>query len=1410
MTDSLLDTPAPAPERPALPEPHRARWQPLRLGLVELFHYDSEEFWFRDGHLLLRGNNGTGKSKVLSLTLPFLFDAQLRSSRIEPDGDSSKKMAWNLLMNSYPRRIGYAWIEFGRIDEDGTPRYLTLGAGLSAVAARAQVESWFFMLEGGGDEPTARIGRDLWLTSDQRVVLTRERLREAIEGRGQVFETTAAYRRAVDERLFHLGPRRYDALMDTLIQLRQPQLSKKPDEAGLSHALTEALPPMPQELLTDVAEALNQLEEDRRQLDELKSLARAVERFDQRYRVYAGMLTRRQARELRQAQTDFDAASQVRNHTHAGLQAALATETLAQQTHQQADLSRAAQRERLETLQSDPINQDANRLEIAEKEAARRAAAVRAEEVTREQARGRWEREQTASRHATQRAAQAGHALLAVRTESAEHADAAGLAGALHANPLAALVPNALAELAPREFDAAPAALRRAVAARSEQLALLVRRHAELQQTSLVLAQRQEAQRERQAELDDAAQRRGQADAAVEQSGQDLVDAWSTHCASLVQLRLPDDAPLHALHDWVVRASTGDAGDNPAQQALQAAQQQASVRHAARQVELDAARDALERERHELDTEHAALSAGRDAVPPAPPTRAPESRAHQPGAPLWQLVDFQAHAGAMQRAGLEAALEASGLLDAWVTPDGALLDAQPGAPRWLDSQWAQRPAVPGPSLRGWLRADVADDAPVSAATVERLLASVSSAGLNGDANEGGVNETAEAWIAPDGRFRLGTLAGAWRKPQAVYIGHAARAAARRQRLVEIAQRLESLNGEAAAVALQFEQLGAERAQAEREWRGAPSEQALRHALMSASTCAREVRAARTRLDQADAHRREAEQARQAASAAVQRDADDMNLPAEADALAPVDAALQRFNDAHYRLVLAAQEWRRAQPELLRQQAREAETLAQLQEREEKLGEIRIEAEESKARFEVLRDMVGAQVDGLRQQLAAAREAAQFADTAERAASEARRLAGEARARASAQAEAADAVLQQRSELRSAAVARLQQFAQSSLLASALPELEAPDLRTAWTIDPALTLARRIEQALAHVNADEADWARVQRQIGEDLQELQRALSALGHQAPAEPSEWGFVVHIIFHNRPERPDQLALRLADDIHQRGELLTAKESAVLENYLQAEIASEVQRLLRAAEAQVRAINKELHKRPTSTGVRYRLQWQPLGEDEGAPVGLEAARQRLLNTSADLWSIDDRRVVGTMLQQRIAAERERADADAGRPAGGDAGGSLVDQLARALDYRRWHRFRVERSQDGQWRKLSGPASSGERALGLTVPLFAAVASFYSQGSNPHAPRLMLLDEAFAGIDDAARAHCMGLIREFDLDFVITSEREWACYAELPGVSICQLQRREGIDAVFVSRWTWDGRAKRREDDPDRRFAPA
>lgn len=117
---------------------------------------------------------------------------------------------------------------------------------------------------------------------------------------------------------------------------------------------------------------------------------------------------------------------------------------------------------------------------------------------------------------------------------------------------------------------------------------------------------------------------------------------------------------------------------------------------------------------------------------------------------------------------------------------------------------------------------------------------------------------------------------------------------------------------------------------------------------------------------------------------------------------------------------------------------------------------------------------------------------------------------------------------------------------------------------------------------------------MQKQIAEDLTELQRALSALGHQAVSEPNDWGFTVHIQYQNRAESPATLAALLTEDIAQRSELLSAREREVLENHLQAEIASEIQRLMRAADERVHAINTELHKRPTTTGVRYRLQWE------------------------------------------------------------------------------------------------------------------------------------------------------------------------------------------------------------------------
>lgn len=1381
----------PAQTKPELPLPTLPRWQPLRLGLVELFQYDSEEFWFRDGRLLLRGNNGTGKSKVLSLTLPFLLDAQLNPSRVEPDGDDGKKMAWNLLMNSYDRRIGYTWLEFGRVAEDGASRFLSIGAGLAAAAGRPRMESWFFIIEEAHE--ALRINQDIWLTSAQRVVLTKERLREVIEGRGQIFETATSYRRAIDERLFHLGAPRYDALMDTLIQLRQPQLSKKPDETALSDALTEALPPLAPDLLGDVAEALGQLEEDRRLLEEYKTLARHVQQFESRYRVYAGTLSRRQARTVRQAQTEFDNASRARAEAQAAFDAAQAGEAQARLDYDNAETTLAGRRARLEELRSDPTTQDANRLESAEKEAGLRRSAFEAAGVAVQDADERVHRSVADTARALERAAQAERSVTGLRQDSVAHASATGIATRHADSPLATLAPAGLVEMTERTFEGACTGLRNLVVERREQVRLMRERYTELKHADDAFAHQRNAQEERRREADTAIQHRADADGEVERQGRGLVGAWQDYFDGLRQLRVDpaaNAAALAALADWVVAVE----GNNPAQRLLQQALEENGLRLAKRRVDLEARRQTFETEHDLLDDERIRLEAGRDIAPPAPHTRDADARSVRQGAPLWQLLDFRAEMTASQQAGLEAALEAAGLLDAWLSPDGqlqtrdgfALHDAQV-LPRRGQSR----------SLADWLQAAVPDNCALPPHLVEHVLSGIACADRD--------PADCEAWIAPDGRFRLGALAGAWAKPEAVYIGHAARVAARARRLAEIADRLAQLAENLRAVQAAAGQLGRDQDAANAEWRRAPADEALRSAHFAAKAAAVAAQSARERLAQAAIRCGEAERALTAMRERIAADAADLRLPLAAGELSTIEAALDQYHDAQLRLAQAIRELRTALPDLQRQQGREHELRADLAMRESQLAAARIEAEEASARFAVLRDAVGAKVDELRQRLSDARTAVENGEASLRHANGALRIAGEARAVSDTNVNAANATLQERTNTRGEAVARLQRFVSTGLFSSALPEMDLPDVSVPWTIDPALALARRAEQALVNLKDDDDTWTRIQRQFGDELTGLQTALAALGHQAPAEPNDWGFAVHIIYQNRPERPDRLAARLTEEITQRSELLTAHEREILETHLQDEVASEVQHLLQSAEQQVDAINKELYVHPTSTGVRFRLVWQPLSEEEGAPVGLAVARRRLLNTSAELWSEDDRKVVGTMLQQRIAAERERADAAIGR----DGGGSLLDQLARALDYRHWHRFRVERWQDGHWRRLSGPASSGERALGLTVPLFAAIASFYGQGSYKLAPRLMLLDEAFAGIDDAARAHCMALIRQFDLDFVITSEREWGCYAELPGVAICQLQRREGIDAVFVSRWTWDGRARTREADPDRRFAP-
>ena len=151
---------------------------------------------------------------ILALQLPFLLDGEIPSHRVEPDGDPAKSMDWNLLIGKHQDRLGYTWIEFGRISESGDGEYVTLGCALRAVKGKKIHSRWYFITR-------LRMGADLFLLSENNIPLRKEKLRLSLAENGAVDENAKDYRAAVDDALFKLGPR-YLPLIELLIRLRKP------------------------------------------------------------------------------------------------------------------------------------------------------------------------------------------------------------------------------------------------------------------------------------------------------------------------------------------------------------------------------------------------------------------------------------------------------------------------------------------------------------------------------------------------------------------------------------------------------------------------------------------------------------------------------------------------------------------------------------------------------------------------------------------------------------------------------------------------------------------------------------------------------------------------------------------------------------------------------------------------------------------------------------------------------------------------------------------------------------------------------------------------------------------------------------------------------------------------------------
>jgi uncharacterized protein (TIGR02680 family) len=1379
------------------------RFQPSRAGIVNLWDYRDEEFLFVNGWLVLRGPNGSGKTKALEVLFPFVLDGRIEPRRLNPFASEERTMKSNLLYRGQEVSHAYVWMEFcrpaeeGRGDEGrgderrgeegrgeagggeagGAAEYVTIGIGLRAHRHVDRVTRWHFVVDG-------RVGVDFSLIdADDRPLNRRDLIIEL--GPDTVHDGPEEYRRAVDARLFGLGPARYEQLLDLVLTLRKPQLAKDLNPVELSRTLQKGLRPLDEALIVEAAGSFDDMEAVARTLEGLVAADEATTTFLSVYSTYLRTHARAAA----------DALSARRSATgacRADVDAAIVARAAAEQSHQQAvDRVEVAEaepgrlRSHVDSLKSSAAYRSHEQLEDL-----RRHVHDLALELARARA--------TEVREASTVEARAAELVTADQESDEATRSVHRLVGQLTNEAETAGIPWAATDADPDGFVARiggrTVARREDVRVIREYLARLAQAERDHER-----AAREATTAESATGTAEQAERAAAANVATERERvRGALVAWRTdHTATLAELSAGDPAAASAEvfagdpAAVLVAAveNVGEPGSPTPREVLAewAGPGLARVRDEA--ARLTAESTALTGRRDVLAGERDRIAAEQDDAPAAAPAR-PADRTDRPGAPLWRLVDFARGVKAKEKAGVEAALEAAGLLDAWLHPDPAQTS---DALRGLEQDGylvaltkARRPA--GRTLADLLVPERNGDVP--AEVVEAVLASVA---VRDDIAPGDVRQTT---ISGTGQFGHGVLLGSHTKPAPEYIGATARARRRAARITECERLIGDLATQLAEVSARQDGLRELLAGFDVAAQALPPLVAVQAALRELDRAATALRLRRDAESAARAELNQAVAEQSAAALVLRRASAERSLPAErVDAVAD---AVGRFEAVGVRLEPARRAAAPARTAVTSAQARHAEAAYRLADAHGTAREAGQRHQEKSEAYETLSAAVGdADVHRVVREVAETEAAIERAETQLRGLRERYSAAVAAVATAHTRVEATLSTLDTAVREANQDSLRLRPFAHADLLSL----LRCPtDLRwpaQPWTgadasgTQPAELPAEiaALHEAILAATRELAPTENSLKQSGTRLTgalaELQAQLPAAGldHRPEFDTDDGVIVVRIADEQGLTPVAVFADRIVRERHEQEQLLSEAERRVFEDALLTQLARQIHHRTIEARDLVEGMDVQMRSRRMSSGLTVGVGWQ-LSDD------LDVEQRE----TCKLLERDPARLGPTQLAtlrghfaRRIKAARAMAPEQ-----------SYRELLAQVLDYRQWRVFAFTLHRPGAGaenltRARHSQLSGGEQSVSLHLPLFAAANALFSSAS-PSAPRMVGMDEAFAGVDENGRGELMSLANQFDLDLFMTGFDLWATHPAVPGSAHYDLSHSAVEHAVATVLIVWNG----------------
>lgn len=1339
------------------------RWRMSKLGFVNFWLYDWEEFPFSEGRLLLRGENGAGKSVTTQSFIPFMLDGDLRPYRLDSFGSKDRKMAYYLLGEEKEESTGYLYLEFIKPEHR---LYRTLVVGLRARRSNSTVEFWGFCLSDGRRIGTGPEDFALFETKgSQHISLTRQEVHNRFGDGENWVERGSDYKQMVNRMLFGCAEmEQYDRLLRLLIQLRKPKLSKDFSPRLVQEILNASLQPLSEEDIAPMVNSMEKMDTIQHRLEALGQSLQEARLLRNEYIRYNQYMLGKKAhfylavrQFTQQRQTEVQSLEDKVALTKQALEAACAGHREAEQ--QVGEISR-----QLEVLQEGSDLDNA----VRRKEECRRQAAQQQEAFEREQREEQRKQNALDAKERERLQAErrcADHQELLERDfrELAEQNESLCYPG--HPTTLQAV-----------DFQQEQPTLGR-FAAQLRKAAELLRRKAEALQQLDRYQQDQDnaahALRHAQTEWEEARRTVGTMRDELSEAFATLEEPTQAFC-----LRHEEVTALFAQ----ITAYEGLAQEQEMQKILNGALQRLSMPLVQEHTLWERQQKDAQQQLNQLAAHHKELESQKELPPPrseaVEATRAYLRERGVPHTSFYELVDFAPNLPPERRALLEAQLADTGVLDALVLPEEALEEMPELLAEHPDHFLCRKdlspaavplPLQPEQELPPW--ADMAG-----------ILACLS------EKPEG------NAWFAADGRYRQGVLQGQSVAQQpAGYIGASARRANRERQLAALARQIEEKQQELEEIRARLQQIETAQRQLQHAYEARPTTADLAMALDLAAKQRGEVERRERALE--DCAQQVQRQKKQLADLRAEILPLTQGLPYEQDA------------ETYGQMVDLCEEYR--------------EKYQMLSSNKDHMELLRSRVLDLEQQLDALNEDLLACTDRVRYQQAEHRKTKTALEELERylARPEIQALARKleelngALTQAKKQYHDTDTQIQLRQNDLDHQGPELTRKKKD--LQKAIEDEEKARQIFEEELCRGPGQPGRGEEPLWRQAETARDRIRQKdRNLGPD--DLRTSLEKNMHTA-STLNAYRMGIQLLFVSEENRLrsrvcielylDGQRLDLLDFIRRlesqrdvEEQLLSREDRRLFETILNQTIITKLSHRINSSQEWTQRMSGIMEQLNTSMGLRFSLVWKGKPADQQKELDT-GELLKLLRKDPALMGDADRQKITDHFRAKINRARERSQMEA-TPA------TYSELMREALDFRNWFTFRLFYQKGGAEKQakkeLTDSAfnsfSGGEKAMAMYVPLFAALAAQYIPAGK-EAPQLMALDEAFAGVDETNIESMFALVHDLGFDYIMNSQALWGCYPTVSSLNIAELWRPQNAQIVTVLRYHWDGHVRRLEE---------